>query len=312
MRFFRITFPFSILIPFLFSALFLYSFSALASHTAETGPQTRTTGVSVTIEEGGAPPPPPPPPPVPGGGGYPPIVIPPVGAFGDVVFQGRAYPASIVTITRNGGISSRFVALADGTFSHELKAVPTGISAFGLYAQDSDGRISPTVNISISIAENTRTTIAGIFIPPTISVPAEVARNGFVPVRGQSFPQSDVVLFFHLPGNPSAQTKANEQGKWQTTYDLEGIADGEYSVRAKAIAPDGSQSEFSETKIFRIVAPELVECANGDLNGDGRVDIFDFSIMMFWWGTDNGCADQNNDGRVDIIDFSIMLYWWSG
>ena len=309
MRLLRVVLSSGILFLFVFLSLqFFIHTDVFASHTPETGPQTFPTNVSVTIEGGAEPEPEPPP----SGGGYPPVVIPPVGAFGNVVFEGRAYPQSIVTITRNGTVSARFVVFADGAFSHELKAVPTGISSFGLYAQDNDGRISPTVNITISIAENTRTTIAGIFIPPTISVPLEVARNGFLPSKGYSFPQSDIVLFFQLPGNPSSQTKANEQGKWQASYDLEGIADGEYSVRAKAIAPDGAQSEFSETKTFKILAPELVECANGDFNGDGRVDIFDFSIMMFWWGGDNGCADQNNDGRVDIIDFSIMLYWWSG
>jgi len=42
------------------------------------------------------------------------------------------------------------------------------------------------------------------------------------------------------------------------------------------------------------------------------VNITDFSILLYWWGTDNACADQNHNGTVDLIDFSIMMYYWTG
>lgn len=51
----------------------------------------------------------------------------------------------------------------------------------------------------------------------------------------------------------------------------------------------------------------------GDLNFDGKVDLVDFSILLFNWGIPkNPIADINNDGKVDLVDFSIMLYWWTG
>ena len=53
-------------------------------------------------------------------------------------------------------------------------------------------------------------------------------------------------------------------------------------------------------------------CAEADLNGDGRVNITDFSILLYHWGTDNECADQNQNGVVDLIDFSVMMYYWTG
>jgi hypothetical protein len=33
---------------------------------------------------------------------------------------------------------------------------------------------------------------------------------------------------------------------------------------------------------------------------------------MYYWGTDNECADQNQNGIVDLVDFSIMMYYWTG
>ena len=50
-----------------------------------------------------------------------------------------------------------------------------------------------------------------------------------------------------------------------------------------------------------------------DLNGDRLVDIRDFSILLYNWGTPKDPrADLNSDGVVNLIDVSIMLYWWTG
>ena len=49
-----------------------------------------------------------------------------------------------------------------------------------------------------------------------------------------------------------------------------------------------------------------------DLNGDGRVNLADFSILLYYWGTSNPTADLNGDGVVDLSDLSILLYYWTG
>ena len=46
----------------------------------------------------------------------------------------------------------------------------------------------------------------------------------------------------------------------------------------------------------------------GDVNGDGKVNIIDASIVGFKWGGSDPCADLNNDGKVNIIDVS-MIRW---
>jgi len=54
---------------------------------------------------------------------------------------------------------------------------------------------------------------------------------------------------------------------------------------------------------------------NPDFNDDGRVDISDLSILLYWWGKSGpGIAsyDLNNDGIIDIVDASILFYHWTG
>jgi hypothetical protein len=48
----------------------------------------------------------------------------------------------------------------------------------------------------------------------------------------------------------------------------------------------------------------------GDLNGDGTVNVFDLSILLSKWGTNDATADLNSDGTVNIFDLSTLLSHW--
>lgn len=57
----------------------------------------------------------------------------------------------------------------------------------------------------------------------------------------------------------------------------------------------------------------LYYCAPGDLNADGRVDLFDLQLLSHdWLKQQSGLpTDLNNDGKVDFSDFSILGENWS-
>ena len=57
----------------------------------------------------------------------------------------------------------------------------------------------------------------------------------------------------------------------------------------------------------------------GDLNGDCRVNLVDFSIAAYWYtrtlSSDFALKEQeqlNGDSKISLIDFSIMAYYWTG
>ncbi len=72
--------------------------------------------------------------------------------------------------------------------------------------------------------------------------------------------------------------------------------------------------DINHLTLFTIMgSPIPAEGRPADLNGDVRVDLVDFSILLYNWGKPKNLkADINNDGLVDLVDFSIMLYWWTG
>ena len=66
---------------------------------------------------------------------------------------------------------------------------------------------------------------------------------------------------------------------------------------------------------FLVLRKGALTCKGADLNFDGKVNIIDFSILLYFWGQTkpaNIYADINFDGIVNIIDFSIMMYQWTG
>jgi len=68
------------------------------------------------------------------------------------------------------------------------------------------------------------------------------------------------------------------------------------------------------------VAQKPQKCpTKGDLNGDCRVNLVDFSIASFWYKKKlTGSVIQlektelSGDGIIDLKDFSIMAYYWTG
>jgi hypothetical protein len=49
----------------------------------------------------------------------------------------------------------------------------------------------------------------------------------------------------------------------------------------------------------------------GDFNGDGKVNIYDLSILLSNWKTTKARYDLNNDGLIQIFDLSILLSNWT-
>jgi hypothetical protein len=50
-----------------------------------------------------------------------------------------------------------------------------------------------------------------------------------------------------------------------------------------------------------------------DFNKDGRVDVVDLSILLYYFDHTDAKIKQydlNGDGKIDLIDVSIMLYYW--
>jgi len=280
-----------------FLVLILFPFFAYGQFT----PQEVDISVSASVRPEAPPPS--------GGGGY----IPPPKT--QVVFKGKAYPLAFLTLLKNGEVAATFFAKESGLFEKTLTGLPGGIYTFGIWAEDTEGRRSVTLSFTVSVIPLMKTTISGIFLSPTIElIPTQVERGNIVNIFGQVFPESQVNIFISSK-ELVEETKATSEGKWDFKLNTGHLEEAEHYAKAKALYEDGEQTSFSQTLSFLVLRKGELVCQGADLNFDGKVNIVDFSILLYFWGQTNPaniCADINFDGIVNIVDFSIMMYYWTG
>lgn len=244
-----------------------------------------------------------------GGGDY---VPPPIKT--KVILQGKAYPNSLVTILKDGKIATTVRADSKADFRAEITNITAGIYTFGLWAKDKDGIKSITYTLTFRVFSNTTTTVSGIYLPPTIDLDKTALQKGeILNIFGQTVPEVEIDVHILSP-EIIEKTQTDEIGAWLLVFNTQPLEEGTHITKARFNLNEEERSGFSGLLTFYIGEEGIPEelCPRADLNKDGRTNLIDFSILLYWWGTNNACCDQNQNGIVDLPDFSIMMYYWTG
>ena len=178
------------------------------------------------------------------------------------------------------------------------------------------------LSFPVSLTAGAATNITGVFIAPTIAADkSEVQRGDTITLFGQSAPQSDIVISVHSDQAHFSKTIADSNGVYLYDLDSSILDYGSHSAQSKSVIGNQLISGFSPAINFLVgtknVAAQLTKRSIlGDLNGDGRVNLIDFSIMAYWYKrllSGNGLkADLKHDSKVDLVDFSILAANWTG
>lgn len=261
----------------------------------------------------GVVPPPPPPPPGGGGGGG-------ASPRGSIVMTGKAYPNSLVTVLRDSAVAQTTTADVSGNFSVTLTNQPTGTYTYGVYSIDANGNQSPIRGFERVISNNVTTNVSGLVVAPTIQQSHSTVKQGeTIIISGYTAPTVNVTLIFNGAQSLALTANSNSNGLYSYSLSTSGLPIGGYSVTSLARI-DGVDSPSSFALNFTVgaqtVTPPPAGCRRSDFNCDGRVDLVDFSILLYFWeSTDfsrNPRVDIDKDGAVGLRDFSIMLYDWTG
>jgi len=250
-----------------------------------------------------------------GGGGGGGAQVP----LGDTVVavRGLGYPGQVLNFildTRNVGTIR---AGSDGRFEFSASASP-GTATLGVWANDTAGTRSITLNNTFDVTQGAVTNVSGVILPPTIRVGTQNPTPGTpLVISGQAVPNATIELHFNN-SEIVATTSSGANGQYSLNFNTAQLRIAEYALKARSVtgrAPLFNQSAFSSSlQIFNGVDGR--PNTPSDLNRDGRVNLTDFSILIFWWGTAGGNsnppADINGNGRVGLEDFSILLFNWTG
>lgn len=238
-----------------------------------------------------------------------------------ITVNGKAFPNVTVNILQDGDTIGTVRANSSGDFQFSTDADP-GATTLGFWANDSTGVRSITFNSTFDVTQGAVTTVNGVYIPPTLRLSAtSVPRNGTITVTGQTVPLARV--FIYVDNAPSGSpVLADASGRYTFTLSTTGLSEASHLVKAKfeltqnVTSTTKRESSFSTAVSFGVGVPAQATAGSSDLSRDGKVNLTDFSILIFWWGTNGGNsnppADINGNARVGLEDFSILLFNWTG
>ena len=255
-----------------------------------------------------------------GSGGLEGIDSPYQSGDGRVIINGYAFPRSTITILVDGQIADTVTSDGKGAFSSTLDAIARGAYTFGVYGTDRERIKSSTYSTTFTVTGARGSTLSNINVMPSILVtPNPVDPGAVLTVSGYSIPNATVTIE-NQNDKSSASLKtftatSDSNGAWSVQIPTDGFNKGTYKVRAKAIQDGGVSTNFSGYTFYGVGEAAQV-ARSSDLNRDTKVNLIDFSILLFWWGSAGGNsnppADINGDGKVSLTDFSIMIFNWTG
>ena len=237
------------------------------------------------------------------------------------VFSGSAYPGSTVFLLKDAQVLTSTVADSNANFSISVNSLTTGNYIFSVYSEDSQGNRSSLLTFPVSVTTGTSANIGGIFIAPTISADkSEVKKGDNITFFGQTVPNGQISLAVHSNNPIFKKTQADKNGAYLQVIDSSLLDFGAHTAMSKAVLAEQISSDSNAVSFtvgdVNISTPKTVKktLKKGDLNGSGKVDFTDLSIMSYWFTKKNPPAkfDLNGDGKVDLIDFSIMIFYWTG
>jgi len=231
--------------------------------------------------------------------------------------SGYGYPSVSINILLDTKNVGTIRTNATGGFEFTTDASP-GTATMGFWSIDVANTRSITLNTTFDVTQGAITNISGIILPPTIRLSSQRVNPGdTVTISGQATPSAIIEL--HINNSEIVErTTADTEGLWSIVFNTSRLKVAEHTLRARSITgtpPLTSESSFSSTlQLFVGVDGQVT--TPSDLNRDGKVNLIDFSIMIFWWGSAGGNsdpkADINGNGKVGIEDFSILLFNWTG
>ncbi|MBI4050165.1 MAG: fibronectin type III domain-containing protein [Candidatus Doudnabacteria bacterium] len=248
-----------------------------------------------------------------GGGGY----GTPAAGTASIIFKGLASPGATVFVLRDGAVAATTTADPAAAFQVTIGSLTTGIYSFSFYAEDTKGVKTPSHSFIQSVTSGVTTTVDNIFLGPTIGASHSIIKQGdTMNFFGYTAPASTVSVFVNSHQQYIEKVTAENSGAWFRAFntavlEIGGHTSKSQSAKANLLSPYSSTLEF-HVGDKSVKASPSGESKRSDLNNDDRVNLTDFSILLYNWNKFGGKGDINNDGIVNLTDFSILLYDWTG
>ncbi len=236
-----------------------------------------------------------------------------------ITLTGYAYPGFFLTFTENSAVLNTSSPDGSGYFSVLLTGLTPGFHTIMVEGIDATNNVTASSSISIYATPYQNTNYQNLILSPIIFTNTnQVHQSDSFTFTGETVPNSSVTISVN---SPLVQYSTTSDSSGNFTYSLASMnaySPGDYQATATVQTPGSVQSIQSLPQSFTVLSDNTIpsnpkpscDISKGDLNCDGHVTLIDFSILLYYWGTNSALADINGDGNVDLIDFSIMMYYF--
>ncbi len=243
------------------------------------------------------------------------------GVMSRAIFSGWASPGATVLLLQDGLAAREVIVGTDATFVVETANLTPGRYTFGLGFEDQAHRRSRLVVFLIEVVAGRLTRLSSIVLPPTIEIDKVQVKAGEpLFVTGATAPGAAVQVILLSDGTVirTDETVALANGSYRYELDTASLTTGVYRVEVTASFGGITSREslaipFVVGEVTILVPPGLGCRGPADFNCDGRVNLIDFSILIFWIAqSPPSTIDLSADGTINLTDVSILVYYWTG
>ncbi|KKW17037.1 MAG: hypothetical protein UY56_C0005G0062 [Parcubacteria group bacterium GW2011_GWA1_50_14] len=228
--------------------------------------------------------------------------------YARAVFTGYAFPRATLFIHEKGIPVAQYLLMgSDGRFEVKIEESDERTANLLFTFVDQEGRSTPPRPISVRL-DKIQPPQVDISPPPTIGLQkATMTRGESLVLTGYASPRASVNVM--IDGRVVDTVTAGTDGKYSSVLNTiaRNITIGSHIVSVKQrFALTVGESGISATKQFFVSAFGVVR---GDFNGDGAVDIKDWSIFVAKRSDPAMLAkfDLSGDGKINVVDLSIFL-----
>ena len=232
-----------------------------------------------------------------------------------VEFSGQAYPKSKLQVFFKSSVNGLYYVIPqaiynitdNGAFTISYTALLGGDYIFGLQAEDKDGRKTGIRPFAVDLSSQNELVATNLFLVPTIGFARNTVRKGDV-LKVIGYGAANNTIEFEIDGQLQTFTaQAGSDGLYQKLITTADYSLGSHTIRVRQ-KNKNTASGFSYKKTFAV---SQLFFPVTDLNGDGKIDISDWSIFLSKWNSKDPAArdqlDLNGDGKVDVSDFSLFI-----
>lgn len=237
-------------------------------------------------------------------------VVPPKNT---VIFSGKACPFCRVYLEQDGAPVDSDVCNGSAEFQITLENMQAGTYLFELYAIDTDSIHSSISASTITISHGTLTSVSNILLSPTLQTDESAVIEGKkITFFGQTVPNGAVTILID-DSSPFIQVSAASDGGFYYEFKSSSLSAGSHFAEAR-VTLGGIISPYSLPAEFEVEEKDAEEntCVKADYDGDNKVSLVDFSILLYWYGKNNVSdeIDLSGDNKANLKDFSILMHCW--